>query len=44
MRIPYVERYKYLGITSNIRVGREINWEVAVVKARRLANAMTKAL
>ena len=42
-RIPYLQRHKYLGINTAKDLRREVCWETAIKKARRLEMAINKA-
>ena len=44
IRIPYQEKFRYLGNSTNVGVRRDVNWEMAISKAKRLEAAITKAL
>ena len=42
-RIPYRQEYKYLGLSYKMSVRREISWETAISKAKRLESVISKA-
>ena len=39
-RIPYRSSYKYLGINTNNAVRRDVSWESAIAKAKRLEGVL----
>ena len=44
IRIPYVDKYRYLGNVANVRAQRDASWSNAIAKAKRLENQLSKAL
>ena len=43
-RIPYSAKYRYLGNDTDTKLEKDVSWESAIRKAKRLEIAMKKAL